>query len=129
MSITPIEEDETRENRGASRDERPGVRARLSAWLASAGRRLRALVTPTARESSPSEDDAEQSGAIRVAGQRRLTAAGGQSTAERAPPPARGKLPGSVAVDVEEEGETLRVYNPEHEGAFIASDTWQDVEQ
>lgn len=127
MSITPIEE--AGDNREPSRDERPGVRGRLRTWLASVGQRLRAVVTPTVRESTTDEEETEQSGAIRVGGQRRLTGASGQSTDETDPPPARGNLPGSAEVDVEENDGTLRVYNPEHEGAFIASDTWEDIEQ
>lgn len=129
MSVTPIEGDEEREHREQSRVGRPGVRARLRTWLASVGKRLRAVVTSTVQESTTADEETGQSGAIRVSGQRRLTSPDGQSVIEGDPPPARGKLPGSAEVAVAKEDGTLRVYNPEQEGAFIASDTWEDVEQ
>lgn len=45
------------------------------------------------------------------------------------PPPARGTVPGSSDIDAEQDGDRLRVYNPERDGAFVSSDTWEQVEQ
>jgi hypothetical protein len=129
MSITPVEEDEEGRNREAARQERPGVRARVRSWLGALCRRVSRLFRPT---EDGERTESTRSGEIRVAGQQRL-AANRESTADSdtgsTPPPARGTLPGSTGVDTKQEGQTLRVYDPEHEEAFISSDTWTDIEQ
>ena len=132
MSITPVEENEGGKNREQPRDDRPGVRARLQSWLAAVGERIRSAVTPTDEEDDSRDSDPSQSGQIRVAGQRRLTAQQGstaQSEGRDGPPPARRTLPGNTRIDTERDGETLRVYNPHQEEAFISSDTWTDIEE
>ena len=132
MSITPVKEDEGGKPREPSRNDRQGVRARLQSWLAAVGQRIRSVFAPDdGREDAQSGERAE-SAQIRVAGQRQL-ASTHESATEAAdpdgPPPARGTLPGSARVDAEQNGGTLRVYNPQHDEAFIASDTWLDVEE
>ena len=132
MSITPIEADDSGGNREQSRDEHPGVRARLQAWVTSVGRRLRNALTLTERRQEPSETETHRSVEIRVGGQRRLSESYESATESDdtdGPPPARGALPEHAGIDAKQEGETLRVYNPQQEGAFIASDTWTDIEE
>jgi len=59
-----------------------------------------------------------------VSGQRKL-----ESGRPRDEPPSRGNLPGSTELTAEREDGSLRVYNPELSDAYIASDTWVDVER
>jgi hypothetical protein len=96
------------------------------------GQRLRDALTPTERRQEPSETETSQSVAIRVGGQRQLRESyesASESDNTDGVPPARGALPEHAGIDAKQEGDTLRVYNPQQEGAFITSDTWTDIEE
>jgi len=127
MSITPIERDEDRSSRDRSGEENavgvPQLVVLLVRTLLWRVRRLTASALGTA--SGPEADeDSEDEPRLRVSGQRRLT----DGRAERGQRQQR-PLPEGPELRSEQTEESMRVYDPADEEAFITSDTWEDVQQ
>ena len=130
MSITPVREDDG-ETRESTREANPGVRARWQSWLASVARRIRSTLGSAETESDAHDPETAQSGQIRVSGRRKLTGSHEPppQSGDDGLPPARRMLPDGTDIDAKRDGETLRIYDPQREEAFMLSDTWTDVEE
>ena len=127
MSITPIKGDAGRADDDSSPAERTGVRARLRSWFSSVSTRVRTLFGR--RRTEEVEESRTERGQIRVTGQRRLAptkqTTDGQTIEDA---PHRESFSGSTDVDAERDGDSLRVFNPNLDEAYITSDTWEEVE-
>lgn len=133
MSITPVEGDEDRETQSGSAS-RSGVRARVSSFLGALGSRLREVLGRTRDQSrsTPAGPPGETPGGnggggqLRLAGQGRL-----ESGREHGGRQEVRELPAHRGTDLamERDGNLLRVYDPDADGAYVASDTWEPIER
>lgn len=129
MSITPIEERGDGDPSEGSR-RRQGVAARLLLLFDALRHALRTLVTRIRHSGidppERSRDGTNARSQLRVGGQGRLERRSSQTADE---PAKRSGLPASANVTAELDGDHLRVYDPSADDAYIASDTWEEIER